>query len=945
MTKSFRKVLMALFMLVAISASAQMIPQLSDPQARTGKLPNGLSYYIRHNEFPKGQADFHIAQKVGAVQENEEQNGLAHFLEHMCFNGTKNFPDKKLLTWLESIGVKFGYNLNAHTGTDETVYDITNVPVARESVVDSCLLILHDWADALTLADEEINKERGVIHEEWRMGYGAISRILRRHAPELYPNTPYATHDVIGSMDVIDNFAPQVLRDYYEKWYRPDLQGIIVVGDIDVDQVEKKIVNLFAPIKMPQNPAEFTYTQVADNAEPIVISDKDAEMPANILFIAQKYDFLPREMRNTDAGLMMEYMNAVVQSVMNERFTDITLKPNAPFAGCNLGMDSYLYASTKGAALIQAYVNDKGAEAALNAVLTEVKRAKDFGFTQSEFERARDEYLSLLEKAYNNRTSDKNDVYAQRYIRNFIQASPVAPIEYEYEKMKAVIPMLPLEAVNQYVSEVLSADPQNPKGPLGKNLVVMAMTPEKEGIVVPTVEQLNAVIAAVNAATIEAPKDDAVKEPLMSELPKPGKIVKTETNDVLGFTTLTLSNGVKVALKPTDFKENEIVLKAVSDGGASLYPAADYANTILATDMIGSTGLGKFSTTQLSKVLAGKQASISMSITGYDESVNGKSTSKDLETMMQLLYLNFTQPRENEEEWNNIKNLYSSQLENYGRNPQVAFSDSLNRNLYSFHPKAMIESKEMIDQTSFKRMLEIYKERFGNAADFNFVIVGSFDMEQMKQYVAQYIGSLPANKNAKKETAANDGKQMAKGKVEKRIVIPSESKQAMLALIWSANIKYNLENRLMTSVAGQLMANELLNSVREDEGAAYSPYASGSMRHNYADMALIQTVFGLNPDKNEKSIALSINSLEKLAKNIPTEELNKIKEFMLKKADEDARENSYWANTIAEYAAEGIDLHSSFKQAVSSLTTKQMQQFIAQLIGQGNRFQFLMMPE
>lgn len=313
--------------------------------------------------------------------------------------------------------------------------------------------------------------------------------------------------------------------------------------------------------------------------------------------------------------------------------------------------------------------------------------------------------------------------------------------------------------------------------------------------------------------------------------------------------------------------------------------------------------------------------------------------------MMQLLYLNFTQPRENEEEWNNIKNLYSSQLENYGRNPQVAFSDSLNRNLYSFHPKAMIESKEMIDQTSFKRMLEIYKERFGNAADFNFVIVGSFDMEQMKQYVAQYIGSLPANKNAKKETAANDGKQIAKGKVEKRIVIPSESKQAMLALIWSANIKYNLENRLMTSVAGQLMANELLNSVREDEGAAYSPYASGSMRHNYADMALIQTVFGLNPDKNEKSIALSINSLEKLAKNIPTEELNKIKEFMLKKADEDARENSYWANTIAEYAAEGIDLHSSFKQAVSSLTTEQMQQFIAQLIGQGNRFQFLMMPE
>ena len=380
--KSFVKMFVVLaVLLLTANVRAQMPQQLSDPAVRVGKLPNGLTYYIRHNEYPKGQADFHIAQKVGAVQENEDQNGLAHFLEHMCFNGTKNFPDKLILTWLESKGVKFGMNLNAHTGTDETVYDIMNVPVQKKEVVDSCLLILHDWADALTLADEEIEKERGVIHEEWRMGNGAVSRILNRHAAELYPGTKYATHDVIGSMDIIDNFKPQVLRDYYEKWYRPDLQGIIVVGDVDVDAVEAKIKELFSPIKMPENPAKFEYQVLGDNEEPIVISDKDKEMPANVLFVAQKYDFLPREFRNTDIGILMEYIDFIINQVLNERLTAIQLSPDAPFSACDAAMSNFLYANTKGALLFQAVVGDKGSEAALRAVLTELKRMQKFGFT------------------------------------------------------------------------------------------------------------------------------------------------------------------------------------------------------------------------------------------------------------------------------------------------------------------------------------------------------------------------------------------------------------------------------------------------------------------------------------------------------------------------------------------------------------------------------------
>lgn len=930
-----KRMMAAVMLLFAIGAFAQQMPpmpELTDSLVRTGKLPNGLTYYIRHNEYPKGQADFHIAQRVGAVQEDENQNGLAHFLEHMCFNGTKNFPDKQLLTWLESIGVKFGMNLNAHTSTDETVYDITNVPVARETVVDSCLLILHDWADALTLSDEEINKERGVIHEEWRMGNGAVSRILDRHAPELYPNTKYATHNVIGKMEIIDNFEPQVLRDYYEKWYRPDLQGIIVVGDIDVDKVEAKIKKIFSPIKMPENPAKFEYSLVGDNDEPVVISDKDKEMPFNIIFIAQKYDLLPRELRNTDAALMIDYMDDMVDAMFQQRMTDLTLSPDAPFAGSSVGMSTFLYASTKGALMMQVMVNDKGSEAALRAALTELKKVREYGFTATEYDRARAQYLSELETKYNNRTTDKNNVYAQRYISHFINNTPIVGIDQTYAKMKAVAPMIPVEQINAYIKEIIT----------DKNLVVMSMCPEKEGVVVPTKEQLQKVIAEVEAAKVEAYVDNTVNEPLMAELPKKGSIVKADVNTALGYTELTLSNGVKVLLKPTDFKEDEILLSAESAGGASLYPAEDYPNAVMSADMIGTTGLSKFSFTDLQKLLSGKNVELNVSVGDYKETVSGKSTPKDLETMMQLLYLNFTSPREDAEAFATVKNMVLSQLQNLVHDPQYVFSDTLTHVLYAHHPKAMVQSPEMVSRLDYDRALQIYKERFANAADFTFVITGNFDMNEMQGLVEQYIASLPSNKNFEK--AADDGKDFAKGNVRKQFTMKNEQQLAMLAMLWTGDLDYTLENKVKVQIAGQLMANQLLNSVREDEGAAYSPYSVGDLRQTYKDGFVIQTAFGVNPQKSESSEKLTINSLETLAKDIPDAELAKMKEYMLKKADENAHENRYWSGVLMDYATEGVDLYTDYKNVINSLTAEDMEQFVASLLGQGNRCEVLMLP-
>ena len=930
-----RKMLAAAMLLLASGAFAQQMPEmpeLTDSLVRTGKLPNGLTYYIRHNEYPKGQADFHIAQKVGAVQEEENQNGLAHFLEHMCFNGTENFPDKKILTWLESIGVKFGMNLNAHTGTDETVYDITNVPVARESVVDSCLLILHDWADALTLSDEEIDKERGVIHEEWRMGNGAISRILNRHAPELYPGTKYATHNVIGDTAIIDNFEPQVLRNYYEKWYRPDLQGIIVVGDVDVDRVEAKIKELFSPIKMPENPGKFEYSMVGDNDEPIVISDKDKELPYNIIFIAQKYDLLPRELRNTDAALMVDYMDEMIDAMLQQRMTDITLSPDAPFAGCSAGMTTFLYASTKGALVMQAMVNDKGSETALEAALTELKKVREYGFTATEYDRARAQYLSELETKYNNRSTDKNNVYAQRYISHFINNTPIVGVDQTYGKMKAIAPMIPVEQINAYIKEIVT----------GKNLVVLSMCPEKEGVTVPTKEQLQNVVAKVEAAKVEAYVDNAITEPLMAELPAKGSIVKSDVNTTLGYTELTLSNGVKVLLKPTDFKEDEILLTAASEGGASLYPAADYPNALFAADFIATTGLSKFSYTDLQKMLSGKNVDVTMSIHDYKETVSARTTPKDLETMMQLLYLNFTTPREDKTAFDNVKGMAISQLKNLAHDPQYVFNDSVISTLYAHHPKGVVQSPELISKIDYGRALQIYKERFANAADFKFVITGNFDMDTMQGFIEQYIASLPANNNFEK--AADDGKSYAKGTVSNRFTMKNEQQLAMLAMFWTGDIDYTLENKVKVQIAGQLMANGLLNSVREDEGAAYSPYSVGDISQTYKDCFIIQTAFGLNPQKSESSEKLTINSLESLAKDIPDTELMKMKEYMLKKADENAHENKYWNNVLMEYATDGIDLHTDYKNVVNSLTTEDMEQFVGSLLKQGNRCEVLMLP-
>ncbi|MDE6160727.1 MAG: insulinase family protein, partial [Muribaculaceae bacterium] len=540
MKKIFKSGLLLLSCMMATGTAFAQMPELPqmpvDTAVIVGKLDNGLTYYIRHNETPKGQADFYIAQKVGSVLEEDNQRGLAHFLEHMCFNGTKSFPGNTLIDWLESVGVKFGYNLNAYTSVDETVYNISSVPTARESVQDSCLLILHDWANALLLDTEEIDKERGVIHEEWRRTNVGQMRIFEQILPEVFPNNRYGHRLPIGTMEVVDNFDPQALRDYYHKWYRPDLQGIIVVGDIDPARIEAKIKEMFSDIKMPENAAERVYFDVEDNEGTIYAIGKDKEQPTGTFIFFFKGDKLPREMRNTPAYYQTQYITDLITSMLNNRLDELSNKPDAQFAGAGSYYGDFFISKTKDALTLQGIAKGDDILPAVEQVYRELLRAQRGGFTIGEYERAKAEYISQFEKQYNNRNNTENDTYSREIVRTFIDGTPMPGIETDYQIMSQMAAMIPVDIINQLLPQLITAD----------NRVFVGLLPDNDTFRVPTDEEVAAVIAKVDAEEIEPYRDEMKSEPLIPQLPTPGTITATQNLSQWDATEFTLSNGGKV---------------------------------------------------------------------------------------------------------------------------------------------------------------------------------------------------------------------------------------------------------------------------------------------------------------------------------------------------------------------------------------------------------------
>ena len=935
MTGKLKRLFTTLLVLGSVViASAQQQPQMppipTDPNVRIGKLENGLTYYIRHNELPEERADFYIAQKVGSILEEENQRGLAHFLEHMCFNGTTNFPGKGIINWLETIGVRFGENLNAYTSIDETVYNINNVPVIRDGIVDSCLLILHDWANDLTLAEAEIDNERGVIHEEWRTGQGAMMRMYEQALPKAFEGSKYGHRLPIGTIEVIDNFPYQALRDYYETWYRPDQQGIVVVGDIDVDKVEAKIKELFSPIQMPANAPERKYEQVPDNKEPIITIAKDKEQPSTIIYIWHKHPATPNEAKGNIGYLVQNYMFSMISSMMHARLEELRQSANPPIIQAASGDSDFLLAKTTEAFVGMAVSKDDGIPTALSTLVREIERARKFGFTASEYARAKADYLLMLESAYKERDKMKNNQYVQEYIRHFIDNEPIPGIETEYALMNQLAPNIPVEAINSILPQLIKDE----------NIVINIFGPDKEGMVYPTEAEILDILNKTKAEEITAYVDKVSDEPLMKEAPKAGKIVKTEEGP-FGSTALTLSNGVRVVLKTTDFKADEIRMRAFSPGGTSVFGTKEALQLKMLNSVTGLGGLGNFSNVDLEKVLAGKKATIGATVSGLSEGLNGSCSPKDLETLLQLTYLSFTAPRMDEEAFESFKQRTKASLANQEANPMTALTDTLQMEMYGDHPLAGRVKAEMIDQLDYNRIMEMYKDRFKEAGDFTFLFVGNINLEEAKPLIETYLGGLPTinRKENYQDIQLNIRKGTHKNLFEKQMETP----KATVLNIISGNCEYNLKNDLLMTMLSQTMSMVYLETVREKEGASYGVSAFGQLSRGIKDEALFQIYFDTDPAKREKMEQIVMSELQKVAQEGPRpEHLAKVKEFLLKKHIEDAKENSYWLGQLNNYYWYKTDMNTDYEKLVNDLTAEDVKNFTKALLDQGNIIEITM---
>ena len=923
------------FACLPVAVRAQQMPLVPvDKEVRIGKLDNGLTYYIRHNEYPKNQVDFYIAQKVGSILEEDNQRGLAHFLEHMCFNGTRNFPGNSMIKWLESVGVKSGYNLNAYTSIDETVYRISSVPTERIGVQDSCLMILSDWADGLLLEGKEIDEERSVIHEEWRSQLPPNMRIMEKLLPVIYPDSRYGHRLPIGTMEVVDNFPHQALRDYYEKWYRPDLQGIVVVGDIDVDRIEGKIKELFSKIEKPVNPAERVYYPVADNEKPIIAFGSDKEQSNYVAQIMFKYDALPDSLKGTMADVTTAYLLDMAQMMLQIRLNEQGQKADAPFAVASTFYGEFIMAKTKQAFQMAMVPKGNSFDEGLKAVYREALRAKRGGFTATEYARCRTEYLSQLEKAYNNRNQQENKTLAESYVRNFIDKKPIPGIETEYQMMSMIVNQIPVEAVNQVFSQIVS----------DKNLVVLGMMPAREGESCPKDDDILALLSQVEAENIAPYVDNVKDEPLVSELPAAGKVVKENLLSDFGAKEWILSNGAKVVLKKTDFKADEIYMMAVAKGGTSVYGNDKAADLMFMPAVLEQHGLGNFTNSDLTKLMAGKQVSLKVAFEDYVRSLYGNTTPKDLKTYMEMIYMTFTGLTVTPDEFTAMQNLYKGLIQNQEQNPNFIFQKKVQEFLYT-SPNKQVFSVNDIEKANRDNILSIINEQLANAADFTFVFSGNFDEAELKTLVEQYIASLPSVKGKKQDLKYNSAVEIKSGSEEKDFTMKMEVPQGSAAVIISGKMPYSFKNRLMASMSAQIISTRLLNEVREKEGAVYSIFTQGSQDRLSEVSVAYQTIFQVKPEKKDRALEIIRSEFEKLAKETPAEELDKVKEFMVKQYAENEHTNSYWCSMMAGNELKPSEVFAQAEKVILSVTPEDLSEYVGKVMEQNNYRVLVMMPE
>ncbi|MEI7663015.1 MAG: insulinase family protein [Bacteroidota bacterium] len=906
-------------------------PLAVDPNVRIGKLDNGLVYYIRQNKKPEKRVELRLVVNAGSILENDDQQGLAHFMEHMNFNGTKSFPKNELIDFLQKTGVRFGGDINAYTGFDETVY-MLQLPTDDTSLVEKGYKVLEEWSHESLLDDREIDKERGVITEEWRLGLGAQDRMMKKFFPVIFKDSRYAERVPIGKVEIIRNFKHDKLRDFYHDWYRPDLQAVVVVGDIDPAAAEARIRAHFGKIPGPVSPRERVTYDIPDNTEPLIAITTDKEATDNFVLLFYKH---PLHAARTLADFRENIMGELFTGMLNNRFSEISQKPESPCVFADAGYGRFL-SRTKDAYMVNAMAKENQIGKSLGVLLAENERVKRFGFTQTEYDRQKEEIFSQYEKAAKEFDKTESMALSNEYVGNYLSqdAIPGAPKKFKY--LKNLLPEIKLSEINDLARKWVTDN----------NLGLLIMAPEKENVKVPTREEVLAIIGQSKTLPLKAYVDNFKAEALVKGEVQPGRIVERYENRELGFTELKLSNGITVALKPTTFKNDEILMSAYSPGGNSLYPDDQFMSANFAAQVIEMSGAGNFDNIELQKKLKGKNIEVSPYIEDYKEGFTGKSTPKDFETMMQLVYLYFGQPRKDTTAFKAFMSQMENQMKFMKSSPIITFYDTLFKTVYpSYKRKVIFPSPSQLKEVNLDQAFKIYTDRFADAGDFKFFLAGNFSIDSVSPLIEKYFGSLPAlNRH---ETWKDTFPKIAPG-ITKVTFNKGTDPQSMVGLVMSEKIEWNEKNALCLSMIKEILSIKLIEVIREKMSGVYSPQVMITLEQYPVPHYAMIVMFGCAPSMTEKLAGAVFGEIKKIRKKGPTVvDLKKAQESLIRARETDLQKNEFWLKKIESfyYNHDLPNSVSTFSNRVNAVTVDDLKQTAATCLLPDHYVHVVLMPE
>lgn len=901
-----------------------------DSLVREGKLPNGMTYYIRKNSVPEKRAELRLVVNAGSMEENDDQQGLAHLTEHMAFNGTKHFKSNDIINFLEASGVKFGADLNAYTSFDETVYKL-QVPTDSTEIFKKAFLILEDWAHNLSFDSVEVEKERGVVISERRLGLGAFERMRRKYWPILFTDSRYADRLPIGKLDILEHCKHSTLIQFYKDWYRPDLMAIVAVGDFNVDSVEAMIKKEFSPIPAKANPRQRMDYPVPDTKKLLVSEVTDKEMPYNMIQIVYKHD---KVYTKTLADYKRNFVYRLYTDMLNSRLQEIQRKADPPFLFSNVNIGNLV--RTKDAYTAFAFVPSGQVKRGLNALMTENERVKRFGFTQTELEREKKELMRELKTKLDESNKTKSSDYVQKYISNFLEGEPAPGIQFEYNFAKKYLNDITLNDVDKVADEWITDS--------GRNAVIIIQAPQKDSATLPLPDTIRKLFDDIQKMKLAPYKDKVPTQPLMADKPTPSKIVSEKQVKELGITEWTLANGIKVVLKPTDYKNDEVLFKAYRWGGTSLVPDKDYMSASYAAYIENEAGIGNFDADALEKLLTGKVVDVSPSIGELSEGLNGSFAPQDMETAFQMMHLYFTAPRKDDTAYQSLMKQQRGIIQNQAVDPSNAFRDTVEVTMSKYHFRRRPLTMNTLNEVNEDAAYRFYKKRFSNAYGFTFFFVGSFTPEEIKPYVETYLGSLPSVKYA--PMWKDVGVTTPKGVVTKTVYRGSEPK-SIVEMEFTGPFVYNRKNMIEMDALSQLLSIKLREQLREQMSGVYGVFARGFVSHYPKQQYRFIIYFGCDPkmvDTLVNAAIMEIDSVKKYGAN--AENMRKIKETFERQRQVDLKENKFWLEALYGSYQDNEDIMGilNYDKNVDALTSDELKALANQYLNMKNYAKFILKP-